>query len=319
LSAPTRLVLRAPAKVNLTLAVGARRPDGFHEVDTVCLALELGDLLEVRRGPPGDGLRLIVEGPQGEGVPSDGSNLAWRAARIVQERARALGRTSSDLELRLEKHVPSAAGLGGGSSDAAAALLGASLALGLEPDDPELVQALGTLGSDCPFFLVARATGLARCTGRGERVAPLSERPPFWVVVLTPALECATGEVYAALAAAPRTSQRRPALDLARPATIAHALHNDLASAACTLEPRLAEIAALLQEIASDRFLLSGSGSSFFALALEVVEAQRLEERVRAAMEARRFAIRGLWVTRAAGHGVREDAAKSQYPYGPAP
>lgn len=313
-SAPERLVLGAPAKVNLTLAVGPRRPDGYHEVDTVCLALALADRLEVRRGAPGEALALTVDGPAAAGVPADAANLAWRAARVVQERARALGRPVHDLTLRLEKRVPGEAGLGGGSADAAAALLGASRCLGLDPDDPELVRALGALGSDCPFFLVARATGLARCTGRGECVAPLPAPAPLALVVVTPGFGCSTARVYGAFRP-PETARATPAPpDLAGPITLAAPLRNDLAAAAFAVEPRLERFGALLQDVASGRFRLSGSGSSFFALAESESAASALAAAVGRAAEARRCGLRGLWATRAAGVGVAPLGSNSQYP-----
>lgn len=316
-SAPERLVLGAPAKVNLTLAVGARQADGYHVVDTVCLALELADRLEVRRGAPGDALALNVDGPAAAGVPADRTNLAWRAARLAQERARALGRPVHGLALHLEKHVPGQAGLGGGSADAAAALLGACRCLGLDPDDPVLVGGLGAIGSDCPFFLVARDTGVARCTGRGERVEPLTAPQPLAVVVVTPDFGCSTAAVYAAWSASgprPLDLEAEPPLDLRSAATRGAGLRNDLAAAACVVEPRLERFRALLQDVASGRFLLSGSGSSFFALASSEDEACALADAVRRAAEARRCGLRGLWATRSAGHGVVLLGSKSQYP-----
>jgi 4-diphosphocytidyl-2-C-methyl-D-erythritol kinase len=301
-----RVVVRAPAKVNLTLAVLGRRADGFHELDTVLLALGLADRLEARRVDR-PGLRLSVHGPAAAGVPGDGSNLVLRAAeQILAEHGLATG-----LEFELEKHIPAGGGLGGGSSDAAAATLATALLLGLEPDSPALGAGLARLGSDCTFFLAARASGLARCTGRGERVEPWPGTVLAWPLVLVaPTFGCATERVYKAHRGARRVW---PALEAGELASLSHAalearLGNDLLAAALASHPELARFQELLEEAAAGRFQLSGSGSSWFALAADEAEAGALRARVMAVAEARHHALRGPWITRASGAGVVREA-----------
>jgi hypothetical protein len=128
-AAPVRVRVRAPAKVNLSLAVLGKRPGGFHEVETSMLALELSDLLELAR-EPGGRVRIELSGAHASAdIPRDETNLAARAARAALE----LARSADGLVVRLEKHIPSGSGLGGGSSDAAAAWIGAATLLGLDP------------------------------------------------------------------------------------------------------------------------------------------------------------------------------------------
>jgi len=300
---PRRVVVRAPAKVNLTLGVLGRRPDGFHEVDTVLIALTLADRLVLqRRAEPGVSLR--VTGPAAAGVPADGTNLAVRAAEGL------LGGSAGGLELELEKHVPAGGGLGGGSSDAAASVLGVATLLGLDPDGGAAHALLAELGSDCAFFLAARATGLARCTGRGERVEPWEGVSfPWWLVLVAPPFGCATGEVYRAFRGREGDAPALARTDLAggSRATLEKRLVNDLLPAARASHPALAAFERWLEGHGPGRFRLSGSGSSWFALCADEAEARALAGSLAADAKARHHALRGPWVTRAAGQGVARD------------
>jgi len=266
------VVVRSPAKVNLCLAVLGRRPDGYHELDTTLLALDHGDHVEARR-IRGETIRLTLAGKAAsDDVPADASNLAVRGVEPVLALARAQGRLGpgESVALRLEKSIPSRAGLGGGSSNAAAACLAAARLLGVDPDDEALSASLARVGSDCPFFLVARSSGLARCTGRGERVAPRalpeSERA---FVVLTPDVSCSTPDVFAAWSEGERPVPAgfdpevvfRAPLEEARAA-----LRNDLEAAALRSQPGLRALRARLDGVGGASFRLCGSGSSFFGL-----------------------------------------------------
>jgi len=311
LSVP-RLAVWAPAKVNLCLAVGERGPDGYHRVDTWMLALERADRLELERRPGSTGVELEVVGPAAAGVPDGPGNLAARALegllRGAGERHPDLARAG--LRLRLEKHVPAGAGLGGGSSDAAAAVLGGCRLLGIDPDAPWVLEDLARLGSDCAFFLAARETGLARCTGRGERVAPRALPPggfPWTLLVLVPDLSCSTAEVYAAFERAPRRRARVPELEawLGGPLGPARRrLQNDLEPAARSSHPQLEALFAVLEELAPGAFALSGSGSSCFTFCADPGSAAELLGRLEGALKARDLGLRGAWVTRARGAGA---------------
>ncbi|HUR28032.1 MAG TPA: hypothetical protein VM509_07590 [Planctomycetota bacterium] len=304
----------APCKVNPTLVVISRRPDGFHELDTTFLALALADELELSP-VHGRAATLRVEGPLASpDIPSDGRNLARRACSLALAIARAAGReTPEDFDIRLTKTVPSQAGLGGGSSDAAAAALGVARATGLSPADPRLTAALAELGSDPAFFLFASATGHARGRGRGERIdvlPALSTRP--WVVLLTPDVGAPTELVYRSLVVdADPSLQRARGEERTAAWTSAStvdamrlALCNDLEPAAIRAVPALGHWRTFLDRRGAGHFGLAGSGSSFFGLF--AAEAEGRGELDRLSREAREsgLALRGAWLTRAAGRAA---------------
>jgi 4-diphosphocytidyl-2-C-methyl-D-erythritol kinase len=181
------LVLRPSAKVNLDLRIVGRRDDGFHELRTVFQTLALADRLVIRptRGP----FRLECDAP---GVSADGTNLVWRAAEAAWRAAKRKGSVSG-LTITIEKRVPAAGGLGGGSSDAAATLTGVDRVLGLGLGGDDLHRAAVALGSDVPFFLVG---GAALGLGRGEDLYPLPDLPPLHVVLVRPPFGVNTADAY---------------------------------------------------------------------------------------------------------------------------
>lgn len=307
-----RVRVRAPAKVNLSLAVLARRADGFHELDTVVMALELGDVLTLEERA-GAAPTLVVGGPAAAGVPTDGSNLALRALVAVHALARARGRQPSGAQLVLDKHVPAAAGLGGGSADAAAAAFAGCELWGLDPDEPAVLALLAELGSDCPFFLAARRTGLARCTGRGERVEVLPALELPWTLALaTPHFGCSTAAVYAACEPGARPEPRFDPHAL-RGASLQQArarLTNGLESAAERSHPDLAAFRAMLAEVAPDTFRLAGSGSSCFGFFADARAAEVALTALERACEARRYGLRARWVGPARSAGVERLESK---------
>ena len=332
MSAPRRVRVRAPAKVNLFLEVRGRRGDGYHEVESLLAAVDLADVVGVERVPRGalergepaersEPVRLALRdaGALTADVPGDARNLAVRAAALAHRRAAELGRPEARdaLALELEKRVPSGAGLGGGSSDAAAALLGAALVLGLDPDDGELRAGLARLGSDCSFFLAARRTGLALCRGRGELVEELSAPPVPWtrrvVALLAPALVVPTAGVYGALEP-PREPRPCPRVTAFADPSLARAraaLFDRLEPAALAVHPALARWRELLDEAGQGHFVLSGSGSSFFSLFDDARLAAAVLEELAMRAKARDLGLRGRWVLRFAGRGAT--------PFGPDP
>ena len=263
----------APAKVNLFLEVHGRRGDGYHELITLMAALQLSDEVEVRPHSEA-GITLAVTGPGATAdVPRDASNLVWRAAAAALERRARLEPTGPGVgvELSLHKRIPSRAGLGGGSSDAAAAIVASERALALPPDPEWRRRTLARLGADCVFFHDVGRSGLALCEGIGERVTPRGDSPPEWVVLcLTPEVHCPTAEVFAALGErfAPPTAASRWGDDPARlsAAEARRLIATDLEEAALTAVPELRRWRELLDEQGGAHLRLSGSGSSFFAL-----------------------------------------------------
>ncbi len=189
------LELSAPAKVNLTLEVLGRRDDGYHEVASIVQTIDLADRLRLESGPA---LALRVEGPRPRGVPDGTANLVYRAAEALRA---AAGRPSLGARIVLEKHVPAGAGLGGGSSDAAAALRGLRRLWDLLLADSALVAIAAGLGSDVPFFLEG---GAALLTGRGDAVEPLPGPPSRALTLFLPPAEVRekTRRMYALVSAA---------------------------------------------------------------------------------------------------------------------
>jgi 4-diphosphocytidyl-2-C-methyl-D-erythritol kinase len=304
----------APCKVNPWLHVGKKRPDGFHEVDLGLLALDLCDRVSVRAHPVEGGVSsLAIGGPEGKAdVPRDATNLAWRGAALVLDEALRTGavRGPWSLELRLEKRIPSGAGLGGGSSDAAAAALATSAVLGIELPQPRRLTLLASLGSDCAFFAAAAETGFARGTGRGEEIQVLPPVHPGWhVALVVPEARASTAAVYAHFPSSLRSEGRAPTvpLDLFElPLAGARAaLENELEPAARRAVPELGSWRMLLDASGARHFRMSGSGSGFFGLFRGRAELVSCLDVVARNARAEGLLLRGCFATRPFGSGVR--------------
>lgn len=251
----TPLRLEAPAKLNLSLRVVGRRPDGYHLLETEMVLLELADQLLLLPGATG----LHVEAPPDEEIPVDGSNLAWRGLLT------GIGGEPQLTCLALEKHIPAGSGLGGGSSDAAAAWrLGRRAAGAREAATPDDLAALADLGADVPFF--AAQTAAARVSGIGERVTRLPPPPAQLAVLVHPGFRLATAAVYGEL---------RPAdLGAGRPDG------NDLLAPSLRLRPELGDLMRRVAEAGGEP-RLTGSGSTVFALTDDPERAASLADRLR--------------------------------------
>ena len=196
-----------PCKVNLFLEVLGKREDGYHSIDTVMMAVSLADELEITRRMD-DRLELLIEFPNGWRHPLGNEDLAWRipadqsnlVVRALDRLRKALC-ISSGASVRLIKRIPAMAGLGGGSADAAAALVLGLLLWGTKDDYGAVREIASELGSDINFFLEGQRNGfwLARCTGRGETIEPLECLNPIHFVIVHPPKGCGTREVFAAL------------------------------------------------------------------------------------------------------------------------
>jgi 4-diphosphocytidyl-2-C-methyl-D-erythritol kinase len=262
-----RLLVRVPAKVNLVLDVGPRRADGFHAVETVLQAIAVFDELWLE---PGEGVSLVG---RVAGVDRPEDNLAWRAAELL----RGAAGVSAGVRVRLIKRIPVGAGLGGGSADAAAALVGCAALWRLGWARERLAELGARLGSDVPFFLWG---GTAWADGRGERVRPLPVLPPWPVVVAFPGVGQSTAEAYAALDRAggwPRVSAQPLLQWLAdhedlrwRPGdryALAARLGNAFDAVVPPARPDVAALRDRLLEAGALACLVSGSGSAVWALA----------------------------------------------------
>ena len=242
----------APAKINLSLRVKGKREDGYHEIDTIMAKLDLADELDFHNSRT---TTLLCEAP---GVPTDASNLVIKA---IQEFEKSYGRKAKQ-RITLTKRIPHAAGLGGGSSDAATTLLAVNEILGTAYDYEELAAMAAAVGSDVAFFL---NPVLSRCTGRGEKVTPLE---PFaqWsspIVLLKPQFGVSTPRAYQSMASARRLRDIPYDIQTVNGLRIG----NDLEKSVFTKFPFLGMFKRwLLEQQGVTAALMSGSGSCMFAL-----------------------------------------------------
>lgn len=259
----------APAKINLALHVTGKREDGYHLLDSlVVFARDIGDKIEATTASD---LTLAVTGPLSEGVPTDDSNLVMRAGRLLQ----GLRGVTSGAALTLEKHLPHGAGIGGGSSDAAAALKALADLWNVTP--LTTTEAL-TLGADLPVCMTAPMP--TRMSGIGEVLSPTANLPQLWLVLVNPGIHVDTGDIFTMLSEAYDTNS--PALDPLPNAldTDSFALwlleqQNDLTKCAAEIAPEIARIIttfwSTVDNIDSD---MSGSGSTCWGLYESEADAQ---------------------------------------------
>jgi len=257
----TRTAL-APAKVNLFLHVGPVDEAGYHPLASLVAFADVGDWITVRSA---DRLSLTVQGPFADQLAGPGDNLVLRALRALGE---AAGTGDPPLEVTLDKRLPVAAGLGGGSSDAGAALKLARDALGLAQADDALAEIAAAVGSDGPMCLYART---AWAEGRGERLTPEPRLPPLPALLINPGVASPTGEVYRAYDSGPTAAADRPAppadWSVATVTAWLAGQHNDLQAPAVARAPVIGEVLAAAADLPDVRLVrMSGSGATVFAL-----------------------------------------------------
>jgi len=271
--------VRVPAKINLRLAVGPLRPDRYHEINTVYQAIALYDELTARRG---DTLALTMEGEGAGELALDETNLVIRAVRLLAAHARV----PAHARLHLRKQIPLAAGLAGGSADAAAALVACDELWEVGMSRDELATLAARIGSDVPFLLHG---GTALGTARGEAVSPVLARsnPWHWVVAVadgglcTPAVYQELDRLRAAGSAPPPAGpadQLLAALRQRDPRVLAAALGNDLQAAAISLRPALAEVLETGARLGALAGLVSGSGPTCVFLAADERHAETVAD-----------------------------------------
>jgi 4-diphosphocytidyl-2-C-methyl-D-erythritol kinase len=273
-SAPGR-VLTARAKLNLYLHVLGRRGDGYHELDSLVGFAEIGDRLSVA---PADELTLHIEGPFAEALDPKGGNLVLRAARLLQERF-AVARGA---EIRLDKRLPVAAGLGGGSADAAAALLGLARLWALRAGLDDLLSLASELGADVPVCLAGEPAFIG---GIGERLEPAPALPELGVILANPRIPLPTAAVFAAREGAFSKPARwtRPITHPEELIALLQERRNDLTRSALALVPEIGAVLAALGELPGVRLArMSGSGATCFGLTSTPAQAERGAEAMRA-------------------------------------
>ncbi|MDK8874766.1 4-(cytidine 5'-diphospho)-2-C-methyl-D-erythritol kinase [Paracoccus sp. SSJ] len=246
----------APSKLNLTLHVTGRRVDGYHLLDSLVVFLELGDVVTIAPGP----LSLSLTGPFAPGLAAEPDNLCLRAARLAGREAR----------ITLEKNLPVASGIGGGSADAAAVLR----ALDASPRRPE------ALGADVPVCLASRPV---RMRGVGEILAPLPALPELNVLLVNPGRGLSTPAVFKALARHDNPPMPEPLPDFPDAQALIGFLHecrNDLEAPAIALMPGIADCLAALRSAGAQLARMSGSGATCFGLFASAAEAQAARARI---------------------------------------
>ncbi|MFH1066605.1 MAG: 4-(cytidine 5'-diphospho)-2-C-methyl-D-erythritol kinase [bacterium] len=258
----------APAKINLYLKISGKRPDGFHELETLMCPVDLADELELELAE--DGIHLEVKTENGDVLSSGPENLVWRAAQAVQERAGI----KAGVRIILHKRIPMGGGLAGGSSDAAATLLVMNKLWNAGLDNSALAELAASLGSDVCFFLQPHP---AVCTGRGEKIRPIELKNLPWAVLINPGFSVPTPWAYKAYAMNPNQGVEGKTLDWTASGIT---LRNDLEPAVFSKYLWIKEAKAWLQkqDVVLDA-LMSGSGASVFALVSDEKAGRQLAER----------------------------------------
>lgn len=258
------------------MRVLGKRADGYHEIDTVLQTVSLHDTITLARTDD-DGIRMWCDN---RSIPADETNLVWRALVALRERYSLSG----GVKIRLEKRVPSEAGLGGGSSDAAATMLALTHLCDIQASVDELNEIAEGLGSDVPFFLYG---GTAQGTGRGNAITPLSDTPEQQLLIVKPNASVSTTNAYDALNSRALTSSNsKPILFRSQAGDVSdsfdlNALHNDFEPAVLRQEPEIEQAKNALLKSGARAALLAGSGSAVFG----IFDNQNAQERAIQAIE----------------------------------
>ncbi len=251
---------KAPAKINLMLDVLHKRADGFHEVEMIMTMVDLADRLELSEMPRDS----IIISSQAGYIPLDEKNLAFQAARLIKDRYDV----KSGVHIHLDKRIPVAAGLAGGSSDAAATLRGLNRLWRLGIPEKELLELGAELGSDVPFCITG---GTALATGRGEKLTPITNPPQCWVVLAKPPINVSTAEVYGKLrsgniAVHPSSRAMIEAIEEGNFQDVCGRLGNVLEEVTLKLHPEVQQLKEAMIKLGADGVLMSGSGPTVFGL-----------------------------------------------------
>jgi 4-diphosphocytidyl-2-C-methyl-D-erythritol kinase len=262
--------IAAPAKINLFLSVTARRPDGYHELETLMCPLGLAD--HIRLEPGAGRIRVACTDAA---VPTDNTNTAYRAAEIFIARLTGRGQpTVNGADITISKKIPVGAGLGGGSSDAAAVIRGLNRFLHQPFGREELMQMALAVGADVPFFICGQP---ALATGIGERLTPYHHLPPYRVLLNYPGAGVSTAEVYKNLDLGLTNCKKKLKDHFLKQRPFDPSLHlcNDLEAVTLSLHPQVSAARAALAASGALGVSMSGSGSTVFALFADDISAGR--------------------------------------------
>ncbi len=255
------LLVRAPAKINLYLLVEGKREDGFHELETLMCKVTLYDELRIERFD-GDGFELVCTGEYD--VPGSGDNLVWRSWELLHSLYPSMG----GIRITVDKHIPPGAGLGGGSSDAASALMGINKIARLGLSGERLCELCGELGSDVAFFT---GPSMSVCRGRGEKISEFSQKIKFNCLLFLPTINCSTAKVYSnythdselyeSLKSKINDCIEKKNIDL-----LTKMCANMLEESSFRLYDDLADLKARIEMLVGGSVCLSGSGSAMYSI-----------------------------------------------------
>lgn len=267
------LLLKAPAKVNFRLDVVKKRPDGYHDLRMIMQRIDLCDEIEITLRQEA-GISLSCDQAF---IPQDKKNIVWKAAeKILELSAKDVG-----ISIKLKKNIPVAAGLGGGSSDAAATLMGLNELLGTGLTDEQLMAIGLGLGADVPFFIFKKP---ALAEGVGEKLTPLEQIPKLWLILVNPGIHVSTSWAFRNLNLTSEKVTAKIPILYKSAAEVASILSNDLEAVTLNKYPVIGKIKEELTAAGADGTLMSGSGSTVFAVfanesaARSALEALTLDE-----------------------------------------
>jgi 4-diphosphocytidyl-2-C-methyl-D-erythritol kinase len=253
------LYVKAPAKINLTLDVLHKRPDGFHEVEMIMTTVDLADRIGLDSRD--DGVIQIISADRY--VPDDQRNLAYQAAKLLKD----IYHVQAGVTIVLEKKIPVAAGLAGGSSDAAATLKGLNRLWNLQLTTDQLAEHGAKIGSDVSFCVYG---GTALATGRGEKIQELPSPPNCWIILAKPSIGVSTADVYGGLKVDevnhPNTKEMVRAIKEKNYELMCNTMGNALESVTLKLYPEVSMIKEQMMKFGADAVLMSGSGPTVFGL-----------------------------------------------------
>lgn len=280
------ILLKSPAKLNLYLEVLNKRPDGYHEIETVFERISLYDRMRLTLKE--NGIKLLCDSP---GVPANPDNLAYKAAELLKERTGYPG----GVEIKLNKMIPPASGLGGGSSNAATVMLGLNELWNLSLSKGELLKLGKEIGSDVPFFLLDRSLAIGR--GRGDELVPLPDTKPLWHFLIVPKFRVFTRDVYNCLKKRRLTKRKNIvkilvyALKKRDFGLLEKSLYNRLEEVAVEKHKQIQQVKETLRAIGAKAIAMSGSGPAVFALAQTKEEAMGWKDRFAIASSCQSFVV----------------------------
>lgn len=256
------LILHAPAKLNLSLHVGSKREDGFHSLVTLMSRVNIYDTLEfVLREDQQLTLEILAtDGQDVSDIPCDQNNLIIQAAELLRQKSQS----NWGAHIRLIKRIPSQAGMGGGSSDAATTFMGLNRLWNLGFRQQQLQEFSAQIGSDVPYFL--GQSNWAVCHGRGENVVDLDQQANLPVVIFHPGFGCSTKEIFGEFQPLTPLPDLPTYLQQIQTQSVETLLQNDLQQPAVTVEPQLQPLLKSLNECCPRGAMMTGSGSAMFGL-----------------------------------------------------